>query len=70
MVNLVKHKNVVKGNNDICSPTSTLCWVIRNEISIQWPIGELNFLMANKESQYGIYPSNKGMVPHSTRQDG
>jgi hypothetical protein len=54
----VKDKNAARGKNDICSPTSTLGWPIRNKISIQWPIGKLNFFMANKESQV-FFMANK-----------
>jgi hypothetical protein len=41
--NKVKHKNAARGKNDICFPTLTLAWTIRNKISTQWLIGKLNF---------------------------
>jgi hypothetical protein len=40
----VKHKNIVRGKNGICSSTFTLGCSIRNKISTQWPIGKLDFL--------------------------
>jgi hypothetical protein len=47
----VKHKNAARGKNDICFPTLI---PISNKISIQWPIGNLNFFMDNKEPEVSL----------------